>query len=210
MTDVSDFVAVLPSIYPPYLEPCLASMDPRLRERTQVVDNTDVNLGVAASWNLGLRDLMQAEDARWCLIISAAVRFDRGGFHFIDQLRDGDLRWGAISRLGWHLAAIGRPMVERVGYFDENFYPGYMEDTDYTLRMHIAGTRDRDIQVPTLEVPDTLASVGHARKLAGVTVDQDAAERYWRQKWGYPSQSPWRTGAPFGGRALSYWPDPAR
>lgn len=49
------FVAVLPSIFTPYTETCLGSMCDELRDNTMVVDNTEQNRGVPASWNAYMR-----------------------------------------------------------------------------------------------------------------------------------------------------------
>ncbi|RNF01976.1 beta galactofuranosyl glycosyltransferase [Trypanosoma cruzi] len=35
--------------------------------------------------------------------------------------------------------------ISTVGYFDENFYPAYVEDVDYSLRLRLLGFRERNV-----------------------------------------------------------------
>ena len=97
------------------------------------------NLGVSASWNL---------------IIKTALSL---GFHkvFIGSndtiLSPGSLKASLSFQAGnpagiWHLHAfnffaITRVAVEKAGYFDENFYPAYKEDQDYSYRCGLAGVK---------------------------------------------------------------------
>jgi GT2 family glycosyltransferase len=32
-------------------------------------------------------------------------------------------------------------LVEKIGYFDENYYPAYYEDDDYAIRVHHSGMK---------------------------------------------------------------------
>ena len=80
------FVAVLPSIHPPYTWTCLQSMHPAFRAHTHVIDNTAHNAGVPASWNAGIARMRHME-ADWLVIVSASCRFSPlGGMDLIDQL----------------------------------------------------------------------------------------------------------------------------
>ncbi|PWV10682.1 putative beta galactofuranosyl glycosyltransferase [Trypanosoma cruzi] len=38
-----------------------------------------------------------------------------------------------------------RLAISTVGYFDENFYPAYMEDVDYSLRLRLLGFRGQNV-----------------------------------------------------------------
>lgn len=99
------------------------------------------NLGVPASWNLGV-DLMRNRGADWLVLCSTAVKWgDLGGIDFVTRVDDVDPAvFPAVSSgEGWHLCAIHTTVFDQVGLFDENFYPGYWEDTDYLYRMGLAG-----------------------------------------------------------------------
>lgn len=97
------------------------------------------NLGVAGSWNLGVRAVI-AEQLDWLILASTSFRFgEPGGLDFIEGLARCAGEVGAQSTFGWHLIAIARRTFEIVGEFDEAFWPAYYEDTDYLYRMALAG-----------------------------------------------------------------------
>lgn len=92
------------------------------------------NLGVAASWNLGL-----ARDAEYTLLLSAAMRFDHGLSATLNLLDDVVCSFGAQTAHAFHAHVVGRECVRKVGTFDERFWPIEYEDTDYRRRMMLAG-----------------------------------------------------------------------
>lgn len=95
------------------------------------------NMGVAASWNLGVDAALQV-GASHLVIVSEAIVFGHGGAPWLDELEQHPL--GMLSHApGFHLIALGRPVLEAVGRFDEAFFPGYYEDNDYLRRMSLAG-----------------------------------------------------------------------
>jgi hypothetical protein len=170
---------VLPSIYPEWTEACLATCK---IQPVYLVDNTEVNIGVASSWNLGIRRMI-AYDHDWLVILSAGVRFgESGGRDFMEYLMGSD-DIAVESQLGWHLIAFSRELIEKVGYFDENFYPAYYEDLDYAWRVKLAYDLTPPYW-PKVEVDATLAGVAHGVKKAGVRVDSEKLEAYFEKKWG--------------------------
>lgn len=205
------FVAVLPSIYPPWTQACLDSC--RFpREHLLLVDNTTENRGVAASWNLGVETVLR-EGQDWLVILSAAMRFgDAGGLDFLELLEANPDAWAleAHPHFGWHLIGFHRRTLEGVGYFDENFWPAYWEDNDFSYRFALL----RDLIPVTepfwrkVEVDATLAGYAHGHRLAGVQMDAGNLLAYYVRKWGgAPSEEQFRH--PFGDETLdlTWWPD---
>jgi hypothetical protein len=200
------YIVVLPSIDPVHTNACLATckIGPVL-----VVDNTEVNRGVPASWNDGIALARKAE-ADWLVILSAGVRFSAdGGQRFIDQLADqpsDTIAVEADAGLGWHLIAFARHAIEACGTFDENFTPGYWEDNDYGYRLRLLFPG-----APWPKVPSgaTLAAVAHGLKSGKVEVDFVRNEAYYTEKWGGPSAAETFT-TPFdSGQGVNWWPWPA-
>lgn len=200
------FVAVLPSIHSPYTWTCLRSMHPAFRARTMVVDNTVANAGVPASWNAGI-DRMQLQEADWLVIVSASCRFSpAGGMDLIDQLDPDGFPVVEARYVGWHLIAFHRDVFDRVGRFDENFYPAYWEDCDFSRRLALA----YELEPPfwtKVECEVVLESFAHGIQLAGVQIDPERLAEFYRSKWGGdPSHETFVT--PFdSGKPLSWWPE---
>lgn len=169
--------------------------------RLAVIWNTPKhNLGVAASWNIGISDVL-ANRRDWLVILSAGVRFGpRGGRDFLGWLRDFQEERPDIlgveggDGLGWHLLAFPRHVLERVGEFDAEAFPSYFEDNDYSVRIQRAfgrDTKDPEFQGPLwpkVTVDAHLESVAHGIKLGNVTVNFEELRRRFERKWG-PDES---------------------
>lgn len=91
------------------------------------------NLGVAASWNLGIKVTPMSA---WWLIVNDDVTFNPGSLaKFADEVDlYGDMVI-ANSMSPWCCFALTEKVVDIVGLFDEAFYPAYFEDTDYARRV---------------------------------------------------------------------------
>lgn len=218
------YTAILPSIWPEWSKLCVDSMAPSMRGQLVIVDNTNVNLGVAASWNLGVGH-MRRNDAEWLIVVSAATRFGPpGGLDFVAHLEaaSGDewaIEAGECPRqpgigFGWHLIAFPARTFARVGTFDENFWPAYFEDLDFGHRIRCAvpeWTPGPDPIWPKVDVDADLAGFAHGKVLAGVEVPVDPLVRYFSRKWGGLIGETMYD-RPFGDpkNGLDYWPEPDR
>jgi hypothetical protein len=177
---------VMPSIDPVWRDVCLDTMSRSVIADLIVVDNTQLNLGVAASWNIGRRLALEL-GRDWLVIVSESMRFGKpGGMDFIDQLHGAP--W-IDSTFGWHLIAFSTELVERVGAFDEMFWPAYGEDSDYLIRMALAGypsPRVNDLPHARRCVPVDATHTGfeHSLRRRLVAVDLAANHRYFDTKWG--------------------------
>jgi len=203
---MSDWQIVLPHIGPrANLEGCLASMQtvevPLLIVDNSVAGDTHAmtlpqraeieshprNLGVAASWNRGL-----ARGAHWTLILSASMRFGPGGLTaFVEAASKAANAYGTdCGKFVFHCTVIGRATVERIGRFDENFYPAYFEDNDYWRRMILAGiTGCEDAWLPRFAPLPGMHCVGSGMAVQGGFVpmaDPTSSRDYFIRKWGGP------------------------
>lgn len=101
------------------------------------------NLGVARSWNLIARIGFNRR-YEWVFVGSNDCFLHPGSLRAaIEFPKDEDV---AI----WHLHSanfflVNRQTIERIGWFDENFYPAYKEDQDYAYRCQLAGYRRVDV-----------------------------------------------------------------
>lgn len=201
------YVTVLPSIYQPWTDRCLEHC--RL-DRVVIVDNTTVNLGVATSWNIGVR-VMRAEAADWLIILSAAIRFntDFGGLDLVAELEANPDAYAveAGHGMGWHLIAFHRRAFDLVGEFDENFYPAYLEDNDFGRRL-LLGLGGHPPLWPKVSVEVGLQGFCHGVDLGGAATDPDLMAAYYQAKWGGPPSRE-EFASPFNlAVGLDHWPPP--
>lgn len=119
--------------------------------------NMPANLGVAGSWNLGIKCFPHSP---YWLFMSIDNHWMAGGLAEMERL-SGPANL-VMSSVGWNAFSLGKDIVQRVGLFDENYYPAYYEDTDYTERLKLMGMSDHIIQstapVRQLESAVTLKS----------------------------------------------------
>jgi GT2 family glycosyltransferase len=102
------------------------------------------NLGVAGSWNLGIKSFPYAD--RW-FFASNDVEFHPGGLQSLCEARRDEITLSDMFPY-WQAFSVGYEAVRRVGLFDEGFFPAYFEDTDYSRRAMRAGVPIVKIPVP--------------------------------------------------------------
>lgn len=130
---------------------------PRVRAcRSQTVLEIPNNLGVAASWNLGIKVLPHAD--RW-LIVNDDAWLHEGSLQVLDSESDRTSVTFADVNPSWSCFVLGDDVVRKVGLFDERLYPAYFEDTDYARRCDLAGVPVRTVYAPVShDNSSTLAS----------------------------------------------------
>lgn len=89
------------------------------------------NLGVAGSWNLGIK--VSPFSSSW-LICNFDVTWPAGELErFANIVNSNDLILSA-GQPEWCVFSLGENVVDTVGLFDERFHPAYFEDNDYIRR----------------------------------------------------------------------------
>ena len=102
------------------------------------------NLGVAGSWNLGIKSFPYAD--RW-FIVSNDVVFRPGALEKLATARSDEITLTADAP-NWQAFAVGDEAVSDLGLFDEcGFYPAYFEDNDYMRRAEFAGVNIRKLDI---------------------------------------------------------------
>jgi GT2 family glycosyltransferase len=102
------------------------------------------NLGVAGSWNLGIKSFPYAH--RW-FIVSNDVVFRAGALDKLATARRDEITLVADPP-NWQAFALGDEAVMDLGLFDEcGFYPAYFEDNDYMRRAEFAGVNIRKLDI---------------------------------------------------------------
>lgn len=145
------------------------------------------NLGVAPSWNLGIKATPHADG--WLLLNSDAY-FAPGqleafyGDCSVDRIVKTEKAWSCV----W----VGRNVVGKIGLFSECYVPAYFEDNDYELRAKANGV---EILVSSVEVGHDNSSTLNANdgfKEKNI-VSFNANERLHHQRWaeGTPAPGAW-------------------
>ncbi len=175
---------------PELLERMLASIDAPVDQQI-VIDNGGVvpagieairlphNIGVAASWNLGL---MSSPKARWWLICNFDITFAPGDLATIAAAVQPRLPM-ILQAEGFAAFAITPSAIERIGLFDTGYVNGYVEDDDFTRRANLAG-------VPITAIETGITHVGSSTIYGDkFYMDQNhtsfrANVAYYEAKWG--------------------------
>jgi glycosyltransferase involved in cell wall biosynthesis len=115
-----------------------------------VVHHTPDNVGFSGAVNTGIRssrNFLPEPAAQWYFIVNADTEFPRdvlGNFAAAVNALEPDTYGLVYGPRQDHFAfVITKVAVDTVGYFDEVFYPGYMEDIDYHWRVRLGGLRKR-------------------------------------------------------------------
>ena len=135
------------------------------------------NLGVAASWNLGIKSFPY--DDRW-FFASNDVRFNPGALEGLCEARTDEITLSGVFPF-WQAFSVGYEAVRRLGLFDEAFFPAYFEDNDYNTRANHHGVTIRKLEL-SLEHDNssTLKSDPVFQALNGDTFASNQA--YYRDK----------------------------
>lgn len=164
------------------LREALGNIAPRTWfERTSLYEPQG-NIGVAASWNVALEfgfpytviagdDCRVLPDTLETLLLAAEERPEFGLYSPVVAEGKRHSEWSFFLQT--------RALTERIGPYDEVFYPGYFEDDDYRRRMGLAGTSPAKV---------LHATVHH---IGGATSEQfewsvrfEANQERYAAKWG--------------------------
>jgi GT2 family glycosyltransferase len=141
------------------------------------------NLGVAGSWNLGIK---ATPFAPWWLITNFDVEWPAGSLRmFAEQAGEGVLL--AQSPQPYCAFAIGEDVVQRVGLFDEGFHPAYFEDNDYELRCAVEGVKVKRSTIPV--VHHNSSTIGYFGEINNRTYASNA--EYMNGKRSHPGRGGW-------------------
>ena len=100
------------------------------------------NLGVAASWNLGIK--LFPHDPLWLFSSNDAV-FKPGALEEFAETGPDDVLLSP-NFPHWQTFSVGENVIRNVGLFSEDLYPAYFEDDDFTMRVENSGFQLRRIE----------------------------------------------------------------
>ena len=92
--------------------------------------NMPANFGMSASWNLGIKCYPHV---KYWLFASADTVWGENALQEIDQISGPDKL--ILTNDAYGCFSVGENVIERVGLFDEYYYPIYFEDNDFHERV---------------------------------------------------------------------------
>ncbi|HVT59845.1 MAG TPA: hypothetical protein VHR45_15770 [Thermoanaerobaculia bacterium] len=178
------------------------------RQRGFELSDQPRNLGVAASWNLIVRTALE-RGFDLVFIGSNDTLLYPGSLAAVlalDKQQD-EVVWHIQ---GWNFFAVHRRAVDLVGWFDENFYPAYKEDQDYSYRCLLAGVKRigvRGTGADHLGSQTIRSDAGYSACNRDTHLRLNTA--YYCAKWGGDSgQECYATPFGYPDRDWRWWPDP--
>lgn len=158
------------------------------------------NLGVAASWNLGIK---LTPFAGWRLIVNDDITFGPGDLERVATTID-PARAALHFLLGMAAFALTDATIDAIGMFDESIVNAYNEDLDYGRRADLAG-------LPRIELGFTGTHAGSATIMADPVLrswnglSHGENDRYYAEKWGGRKQGGETYSLPFNQGTLADW-----
>jgi GT2 family glycosyltransferase len=141
------------------------------------------NLGVAGSWNLGIKSFPYAH--RW-FIVSNDIVFAPGDLAKLSQAyRDEITLTGSAPH--WQAFALGDEAVTDIGLFDESLFPAYFEDNDYMRRADFVGVNIRKLELDLHHDNSSTIKAGYQSKNDKTFV---ANQRHYQSKIDSDDYSP--------------------
>lgn len=153
------------------------------------------NRGLATSWNEGIMNallsnadvIMIANDdvvatSRDMYKIAVAAE-SHPEFGFIEGI-GFDKRMDRRQNMNFALCAINRIAIDTIGYFDQNFFPIYFEDSDLVRRAALAGVQFFNVGETEIVHGSMVTTHADPLLLAKHAENFSANEAYYVQKWG--------------------------
>tara|TARA_R110002167_G_scaffold331293_1_gene537997 strand:+ start:368 stop:1090 length:723 start_codon:yes stop_codon:yes gene_type:complete len=108
--------------------------------------HTQDNSGVAAGWNMIIKD---APGAAYWMILNDDVVLGEGDLEKLDKeckKADPEVSIYMPEHVCLGMMGLMRNTIKKVGLFDENYYPAYLEDCDFNRRTALSGLRHQQLK----------------------------------------------------------------
>lgn len=146
------------------------------------------NIGVAASWNKMI-ERAKLLGYSHVMILNDDVVVQKDPFDIEKYIEENPADF--YNGHGYFSFIIPITTYEKIGKFDENYYPAYYEDTDYTYRLQVAGMNKLDTDFILPEIMRTSKSGEKDKSLYDRVFE---CRRYYTNKWGgAPTQETFTT-----------------
>lgn len=150
------------------------------------------NYGLAASWNVGMRRAYE-DNYNGVIILAASAQIKTSLKEFIGLINQSEAespkcKYLLQMPLALHCYCLTRRCVEVLGYFDENFWPIYVEDADYSYRSQLLKLNNEVVNFQKLgSVEPAGASLTCNKEPKFMNLwfhNTDRIHKYYEAKWG--------------------------
>lgn len=100
-----------------------------------IIHKPGKNLGVAASWNLIMKIAFEYLNSDYVLLLNDDIVLGHGRKKIEDVIQEYKDFYVLVGGHSWSIIIISKEAYDKVGKFDEKFYPAYFEDNDYRQRI---------------------------------------------------------------------------
>lgn len=154
------------------------------------------NRGLAKSWNEGILNAF-ANGCQTVIVVNDDVEFATGDLSALADTALLSPHYYIVTAKGWHLRhkkytdmgyscfAINPLAIEKIGCFDENFFPIYFEDCDYARRAELLGLQRGYCEVTRVQHGGSLSiKQDNPELMAQHHLTFTLNEKYYARKWG--------------------------
>ena len=176
-------------------------------EEIRLFDNR-TNRGCSVCWNDAIEHVFVNDQNKYAalIIVNDDTKFNNNSFvEFVDFVTKNPDQV-VIKGAGYSVFGYTRLAYEKLGYFDENIYPAYFEDSDFSARIQKAGFSEVDFTVDISHIGSSSIPSNNLRnKFDAVYLPRTRA--YYHKKWNNPvfiDGFPIRHNNPFGRSGAGY------
>ncbi len=145
------------------------------------------NRGCSVCWNDAIEHVFVHAQNKYAalIIVNDDIKFNNNSFiEFVDFVTKNP-DYVVIKGAGYSVFGYTRLAYEKLGFFDENIYPAYFEDSDFSARIQNAGLNEIDHIVDTSHVGSSSIPSNNLRNMFE-EVYLPRTRAYYHKKWGNP------------------------
>ena len=187
-TTIMKYEIVIIDNNPPLMAGVIGQYISRQRDVPFTVFHCPGNAGVARSWNMGIRYGF-ACDGEFVICVNDDIYFRPDAVNRLVQFSRDNADYGLVTtpRFGFQSFLIKEWCWDKVGAFDEAFWPAYFEDNDYIRRMELLGIKwgdaPKEYEYASGEGSRTInTDAGFRQRMAQVLFPRN--REYYIAKWG--------------------------
>jgi GT2 family glycosyltransferase len=151
-----------------------------------IVNNWHENRGVAGGWNYGITKSLEMGIDQF-VIMNDDTYFEPGS-RPSQLIKELDETTGFVmGEVGFAYFATNKAALDKIGWFDENIYPGYFEDNDFAYRTKLANLQYKGLIHSKVVHEGSKTQFWNGREEGKKTVSSaqfEANRAYYIKKWG--------------------------